>query len=90
MQIGIQSKSAPITVICVSLLSACSRAPSMDVLGSFFPAWIVCSLLGIVFAVLTYLVFARIGLHAAIPIQPVTYTCLAAVYTFFFWLIFYS
>ena len=25
------------------LLSGCSRAPEIDVLGSFFPAWVVCT-----------------------------------------------
>jgi hypothetical protein len=72
------------------LLSGCSRAPSVDILGSFFPAWIVCCVIGIALAVLTYLVLLQIHLHAAIPLQPLVYPCLAATYTFLTWLIFYS
>lgn len=73
----------------LSLVSACSRAPSVDILGSFFPAWIICCALGIALSVLTYFLFTRIDLEAAIPVPVLTYPCLAASYTFLVWLIFY-
>ena len=28
------------------LLTGCGRAPSFDILGSFFPAWLVCLVVG--------------------------------------------
>ena len=72
------------------LLGSCSRAPSVSVLGSFFPAWMVCCLVGIALAVVTYLAFQRWQLHSAIPVSVITYPCLAVLYTFCIWLIFYS
>lgn len=74
----------------VLLLGGCSRAPSVSVLGSFFPAWMVCCLIGIALAVVTYVVFQRVQLHPAVPIPVITYPCVAVLYTFCIWLIFYS
>ena len=90
MRTGIQNRFYFLFLGCLFLLSACTRAPSVDILGSFFPAWIICCFVGIVLAIITYFIFARLGLHAAIPLQVLTYPCLAASYTFLTWLIFYS
>ncbi len=72
------------------VLCGCSRSPSISVLGSFFPAWIICCLVGIALAIVTYVVFLRVQLHPAVPIPVITYPCLALVYTLCTWLIFYS
>ena len=34
--------------LTLTLCTSCSRAPSFEVLGSFFPAWLVCLALGLV------------------------------------------
>ncbi len=73
-----------------TLLCGCSRSPSVDVLGSYFPAWIVCCLIGVSLAIATYFVFVRIKLEPAIPIKTLVYPCAAAAYTFLAWIIFYS
>ena len=89
MPTGMQNKLYLFPAISLCLLSSCSRAPSVDILGSFFPAWIICCLIGIVLAVLTYLLLMRLNLHSMIPLRVLTYPCLAASYTFLIWLIFY-
>src|SRR5260370_28406317 len=33
-------------------VAACSYSPTMDLLGSYFPAWMLCALIGIVAAVI--------------------------------------
>lgn len=72
------------------LLCGCSRSPSIDVLGSYFPAWIVCCVVGIALALATYFLLVRLKLEPAIPVKTLVYPCLAAAYTFLIWLLFYS
>lgn len=62
----------------------CSRAPSFDILGSLFPAWLVCLALGLVLAALTHFLFARARIPLAAPI--LTYPSLAVLFTFGLWL----
>jgi hypothetical protein len=72
------------------LVAGCSRAPSFNLLGSFFPAWIVCGVLGILLAVAVRLFFVRIKLEPQLKPLIVVYPCLAAFFTFTLWLLFFS
>lgn len=69
------------------LLAGCSRAPTYDIMGSLFPAWLVCIVLGVVLAVLARWALAR--LHVALVYPVLVYPCLAATFTFAIWLIFF-
>jgi hypothetical protein len=75
-------------VFFAGLLTGCSRAPSVDVMGSFFPGWLVCVIVGIVFAAVARLVLLRLRIKIALPI--LVYPSLAAIFTFVLWLLFYS
>ena len=69
---------------------ACSRAPAFNILGSFFPSWILCGLIGIVLTVIARFYFVRIKLEPQLTPLIVIYPCLAAFFTFTIWLIFFS
>ncbi len=69
------------------ILSGCSRAPSVEVLGSFFPAWLVCFIVAIVLTALARLLVMRLRLNVALPI--LAYPGLAAFFTFALWLVFF-
>jgi hypothetical protein len=71
----------------VALLAGCSRAPSVEVLGSFFPAWMVCFTLAIAFTALARLLLLRFRLNVALPM--LAFPGLAAFFTFVLWLIFF-
>jgi len=65
------------------LLTGCGRAPAFDVLGSFFPAWLVCFAVGILFtAICRALLQPRVEI--AFPI--LVYPSLTAIFTFALWL----
>ncbi len=70
--------------------TGCSRSPSFNILGSFFPAWLLCMVAGIVLAGITNWLLGRYKLekHLAWPI--VVYPCLAAFFSFTLWLLFFS
>jgi len=77
----------PSVLLVATLLSSCSRAPSIEVLGSFFPAWLVCFIVAIVLTALARLGLLRLRLKAALPL--LVYPSLAALLTFVLWLIFF-
>jgi hypothetical protein len=64
--------------------TSCSRAPSFDIFGSFFPAWLLCLAVGLLLTVASRWVLLRMGVALALP--TLTYPSLAAVFTFSLWL----
>lgn len=70
------------------LLAGCSRAPSVDVLGSFFPAWLFCLILAVLLATLIRVVMLRLRVKVVLPI--LVYPSLAVLLTFALWLIFFG
>ena len=70
-----------------TLLAGCSRAPALDILGSFFPAWLLCFTVAIVLAAIARLVLVRLRTQLALPI--LVYPALTALFTFVLWLIFF-
>jgi hypothetical protein len=66
------------------LCTGCSRAPSFDILGSFFPAWIFCLVAGLLLTFGAHWLLARAHVVIALPI--VTYPSLTALFTFGLWL----
>ncbi len=70
--------------------AGCSRAPTFNILGSFFPSWILCGVLGIVLAVAVRQVFVRIKFEQELSPLILVYPCLALFFTFSIWLLFFS
>jgi hypothetical protein len=69
-------------------LTSCSRAPSFDIVGSFFPAWLVCLAVAIVLTALTGWSLRRLNIPLAMP--TLTYPSLTALFTFALWLVFFG
>jgi hypothetical protein len=69
------------------VLTGCSRAPSFDILGSFFPAWLLCLFLGLLLTVLARQLILRVHVVLAIPV--LTYPSMTALFTFAVWLAFF-
>ena len=65
------------------LLTSCGRAPSFDILGSFFPAWLVCLAMAILLTVLSRELLRR---YVEIVWPIVVYPSLTAFFTFALWL----
>lgn len=74
------------------LLSAagCTRAPSFNIIGSYFPSWILCGVIGILLAAGMRVLFVRWKLEPEMSPLIVVYPCLAAFFTFLIWLVFFS
>ena len=76
--------------LLATALTGCSRAPTFNILGSFFPSWLICLVAGILLAAITNRIFARFALDKEILWPVVVYPCLALLFACAFWLILFS
>ncbi len=76
-----------IAAIAAGSLAGCSRAPSRSFLGSYFPSWMVCALVGIAIALIARAIFKRTGLLEEIPVPFVVIVAIACAATFALWLL---
>lgn len=82
-----------ISALAALLLSGCgtnAHAPTVDILGSYFPAWIVCIVLGLVLTLITRQIF--IGLKLDTHLYPIAlvYFCLMIAFTLAIWLLIFK
>ena len=88
-QRGSTFRAKPVALLLVSaLMTSCSRAPSFDILGSYFPAWLICLALGVVLTVVVQWLLLRFQIGLVFPI--VVYPSLTALFAFGMWLVFYG
>ncbi len=64
-----------------------TRAPSFDILGSFFPAWLVCLALAVLLTIAVRWLLMRVGVALSLPV--LTYPSLTALVTLSLWLAFF-
>jgi hypothetical protein len=74
-------------VAIVAPAAGCGRAPSVNVLGSFFPAWLICIVVGVVLTVVTRQVLVATKLASDLGPPALVYPCLAACWIFATWLV---
>jgi hypothetical protein len=75
---------ASVVALC---LGGCSVSPSHNILGSFFPTWMYCALLGVVVAAAVHKVLARAGVADRLPAPLLVYLAVTVAAAFGFWLI---
>jgi YtcA family len=80
---------AGVSLLGVLSLAGCGKAPSFNILGSFFPAWLVCLALAILLTVGTRFLLLAIHLEEALSPAIVMYPCLTGIFTFGLWLLFF-
>lgn len=71
------------------VLSGCRSAPSFNILGSYFPAWLFCLLVGVLLTMAARFVLHRRNLGPVLNPPLLMYPCLTAFFTFAVWLIFF-
>jgi len=70
-------------------LSGCGAAgaPSFDLFGAFFPAWLLCGTVGIAGAVVARVVFVSTGLAHRLPYQLAVCTAIGVITALLVWLV---
>lgn len=72
------------------LLGGCDDAPSRNILGSYFPSWMICALLGLVMALIARAIFKSAGILQEIPVSLGVMAAIGCAGTFAIWLIWLS
>jgi hypothetical protein len=65
-------------------------APSVNVLGSFFPAWLICIVVGVVLTILTRQVFVAMKIASHLSPPALVYPCLGGLWMFATWLLLFG
>jgi hypothetical protein len=87
----IKRRSVGASVVMLALLALCGcsevGAPSFDLFGAFFPAWLLCGVFGIFVALSARIFFATRNLTDVLPFQLSLCTSLGAISALLLWLV---
>lgn len=72
------------------VVAGCDGSPSRNILGSYFPSWMVCALLGLVIALAARAIFKALGILEELPVPLVVMLAIGCAGTFAIWLIWLS
>ena len=66
------------------------RSLTVDVLGSYFPAWMVCILSGLTLTLIAHWIVQLRNLKPYLGPPPLIYSSLMIIFTFATWILFYQ
>jgi hypothetical protein len=70
------------------VLTGCD--PLVNIEGAFFPAWLVAGVSGIICTSIAHWFMQRAGVHAYVPLKPLTYLIMFVATTLITWLVLYA
>ncbi len=75
-----------VLVSCATLtLTACSDAPSVGVLGAYFPDWLFCIVGGVLLVVCVHVLLSRSGRGAWLTPPAIVYPALTVLFSIALW-----
>jgi hypothetical protein len=77
-----------IAFVAVQLLG--HHSPTVDILGSYFPAWMVCIVSGLTLTLVAHWIVQICHLKPFLGPAPLIYSCLMIIFTFGTWILFYQ
>jgi len=66
------------------------RSPTIDILGSYFPAWMICIVSGLTLTLVAHWIVQVCHLKPYVGPAPLIYSCLTIIFTFATWILFYQ
>jgi hypothetical protein len=66
------------------------HSPTVDVLGSYFPAWMVCIISGLTLTLIAHWIVQMGRLKPYLGPAPLIYSSLTIIFTFATWILFYQ
>lgn len=80
-------RATSIAVVAAVPTTGCSNAPSINVLGAYFPGWLFCIVAGVVLSIACYLILQHAQRGQWLGPSPVVYPTLATFFALAVWLI---
>lgn len=78
------------TLLSSMAIAGCRRAPTFNILGSFFPSWLICLFAGIILAAISNRILVRFALDKEMLWPVIVYPCLVLLFACLLWLILFS
>jgi|SRR5215469_6345189 hypothetical protein len=66
------------------------HSPTVDIVGSYFPAWMVCIVSGLALTFIVHWIVEVQNLKPYIGPGPLIYSCLMIIFTFATWILVYQ
>jgi len=66
------------------------HSPTVDILGSYFPAWMVCIMSGLTLTLIAHWIVQMCHLKPYLGPAPLIYSSLMIIFTFATWILFYQ
>jgi hypothetical protein len=80
-RLGLPAALAPALSACV----ASHQTPSINIVGAYFPSWLVCAAAGIAIAAGARALFGRLGIDAHLPLRLLSYLAIAILSALLVW-----
>jgi hypothetical protein len=65
-----------LAILGLAILPGCDGAPSINLLGSFFPGWMLCMILGVVGCLVLRQIFIKTNIEPQLHPRALVYFCL--------------
>lgn len=85
-----RERAIGVAVIAATPLSGCASAPSIGVLGAYFPDWLFCIVAGVALTVMIYLIVKRLQVDRLLGPSALVYPTLVALLALVFWLMLFQ
>ena len=72
------------------ITSGCSRSPAFNILGSYFPSWLVCLAIATALTFLAHMYATKRKLTEQLWPLPIVYSALLCLFSCTLWLIFFE
>jgi len=76
--------------LSVSLFVGCSRNPNVEIVGSYFPGWMIALAIGVLLALGSHVLLRRQGMDHSIGHPALIYPGMVVLFTCLLWLCFFA
>ena len=80
-------KHRAILVAVPLLLVGCNAAPSRNILGSYFPSWMVCVLIGLGLSAVVHWMLLKLDMEKELPAPIMVHLAITIAFSFAAWLL---
>ncbi len=77
------------TALTLSGCAANDHSPTVDIIGSYFPAWIICIVLGLALTLIARQILIGLKLNTHLRPAPLVYISILVSFTLTLWLAFF-
>ena len=82
--------AALLVVVFLAVQLFGDHSPTIDILGSYFPAWMVCIVSGLALTLVAHWIVQICHLKPFLGPAPLIYSCLMIIFMFATWILFYQ